>query len=324
MALRLRKRGKQPRSKRGAPRGGGDEVQRELDARAKPSNKVREVVGLYVYPVKSCAGTSVSEAHTCVTGFENDRQWLVINEKGIFLTQRQHPEMALIQPALHPDGGLVLSAPRMDSLRVPLLRETDAGAVRTRVKVWGEEIADTVDQGDEAAQWLSQYLGRAGCRLVHFARAERPVSAKYAHSEEDRVGFADGFPFLVASQESLQDLQSRCSTEMRMNRFRPNIVVRGCAPFEEDTWREVEVGPVRMFGRKRCTRCKIPTTNQETGEQVGLAGEPISVLRSYRGAANNAVCFGMNTTHQWGGFRQTVSVGDKVLVRTVVEGIPPQ
>lgn len=95
VALRLRKRGKQPRSKRGAPRGGGDEVQRELDARAKPSNKVREVVGLYVYPVKSCAGTSVSEAHTCVTGFENDRQWLVINEK-VRSTCEAAPDLAAL------------------------------------------------------------------------------------------------------------------------------------------------------------------------------------------------------------------------------------
>lgn len=242
------------------------------------------VTQLYVYPVKSCAGTALESAEIGPRGIAHDREFMVIDPAGDFLTQREVPRLALIQPRLE-EGGVSLAAPNMPTLRV----HKRAGATRP-VSIWADRVTAD-DQGDEVADWLSTYLGQP-CRLVGSSdQGVRPVSARYAVGPNDQVSFADGYPVLIVSEESLDDLNARLETPLPMNRFRPSIVVGGWGvPFGEDTWSEVTIGDVRARLVKACARCVITTTDQATAER---AAEPLVTLARYR-RISRGVIFGQN------------------------------
>ena len=146
------------------------------------------------------------------------------------------------------------------------------------------------DQGDESAQWFSDWLGTS-VRLVHVADGiQRRLNPEYAVNADDHTGFADGYPILIISEESLQDLNSRLEIPVPMNRFRPNLVVKGCEPYAEDTWNKIEVGDVELAIVKPCDRCVVTTIDKTTLEQ---SKEPLKTLAVYRKHPLGAI-FGQN------------------------------
>jgi uncharacterized protein YcbX len=237
------------------------------------------------YPVKACRGFEVDLACVERMGLEHDRRMMVVTEQGQFLTQREHPRLALVTPKLS-DGTLELSAPDYDSIQLGI----QTSGTSWPVDIWKSKGVHAIDQGEEAARWFSDWLGTA-VRLVHFADGyKRRVNEEYAVNADDHTSFADGYPILLASEEGLQDLNSRLESPVPMNRFRPNLVVRGCEPFAEDTWNRIKVGDVELAIVKPCVRCVVTTIDKETLEQ---SKEPLKTLGKYRKHKLGAI-FGQN------------------------------
>ncbi|MDQ6669176.1 MAG: MOSC domain-containing protein [Chloroflexota bacterium] len=266
------------------------------------------VSGLFVYPVKSCAGTALERAELGGRGIQHDREFMLVDPSGQFLTQRQLPRMALIHPTRSPDA-LELTAPGMPPLRLGPRRSGE----RQEVTVWRDRVG-AIDQGQAAADWLSTYLGTA-CRLVRQADdAVRKVDPEFAREPSDEVSFADGFPLLLISEESLADLNARLEVALPMNRFRPNVVVRGVGePYAEDSWRQVSIGGVRFSLVKACARCAVTTTDQLSAER---GREPLATLATYRRVARG-VLFGQNLIHHTRGMLRS---GDAVQIDQPAEG----
>ncbi len=240
---------------------------------------------LTYYPIKACRGFDVKESHVERMGLANDRRMMVVTPEGEFLTQREYPRLALIAPTLR-DGTVELSAPDCDSIIVSI----QTTGIPWQVHIWKSKGVQAIDQGDEAASWLSDWLGTA-VRLVHFADGfKRRLNADYRIREDDHTGFADGYPILLISEESLQDLNSRLESPVPMNRFRPNIVVKGCEPFAEDKWKRIRIGGIEMAIVKPCARCVVTTIDKETLEQ---SKEPLKTLNTFRKRVGGAM-FGQN------------------------------
>ena len=241
---------------------------------------------LVYYPIKACRGFEVESARVERMGLQHDRRMMVVTAEGAFLTQREYPRLALVTPALQ-DGTLTLSAPPYDSLRIGV----QSGGTPWPVDLWHSKAIHAIDQGEEAAQWFSDWLG-ASVRLVHIADGfRRKLNPQYAVSEEDHTGFADGYPILLVSEESLQDLNTRLAEgPVPMNRFRPNLVVKGCEPYAEDTWNKIKIGDVELAVVKPCPRCVVTTIDKDTLER---SKEPLKTLATYRRHPLGAI-FGQN------------------------------
>jgi len=253
-----------------------------------------------VYPVKSMAATHPTAADLVETGLRHDRAWMVVEEDGTFLTQRQHPAMARIA-ALPSETALTLSVDGGPPLEIPIREDGEPREVR----VWDDRVA-AVDQGDQAAAFLSDYLGRA-CRLVRMApHVRRPLRASY-HAPDKTVGFADSAPLLLISEASLADLNGRLGEPVPMDRFRTNLVVAGGVPYQEDTWSRIRIGAATFRIKSRCIRCQIITVDQTTGRKDI---EPLETLESYR-VEPRGVPFGVKVVHETLG---TIRVGDEVEV----------
>jgi uncharacterized protein len=244
---------------------------------------------LHYYPIKSCAGTSVSRGCAAERGLEGDREYMVVDADDNFLTQREYARMALIKPTLH-NGMLTVNAPGMQTLMVDPMEYTE-----TRDVVVWYDTCRAHDMGTQATEWFSTFLGTTA-RLVHQDRSQkRRVNPQYAPHDNDEASFADGFPFLLISEASLADLNARLDTPLPMNRFRPNLVVKGCEPFAEDIWKRIRIGTLELAIVKPCARCAITTTDQQTGER---GKEPLATLASFRRTqGNQKVMFGQNVIY---------------------------
>ncbi|MBE9540578.1 MAG: MOSC domain-containing protein [Proteobacteria bacterium] len=240
-----------------------------------------------IYPVKSFAGYSIDSVQLDRFGPTGDRRWMLVDESGVAITQRDQPRLALIKTWLHPNGlGMQFEDDQIELL-IP-----DAQAQKCRVKVWGDEVT-ALDSGDEAAAWLTARLD-VDCRLVYIPDDSiRLVDGIYASAGE-AVGFADAFPLLLISQASLDDLNNRLETPVPMNRFRPNLVVDGCEPFAEDSWKRIRVGEVEFDVAKPCDRCVMPSIDQATGEKDKNINR---VLASFR-RRDGKIYFGQNLLYQ--------------------------
>jgi len=238
---------------------------------------------LAIYPVKSLRQVSLRYTSVDRFGFSGDRRWMVVDSAGKFITQRQQASMSLIQVTLTGEG-VILQAPDVSEMAVTI----PTGRANARVKIWKDEC-NVVDCGDDVAHWLSRFLG-VQCRLVYFPDDEvRQVDLNYAQ-KGDRTAFSDGFPILLLSQASLDDLNSRLETPIPMRRFRPNMVVSGCEPFAEDNWRSIRIGGLVFRVVKPCSRCVIPNIDPNTGER---GTEPTRTLVNYR-RRDGKVYFGQN------------------------------
>ncbi|MCP5285840.1 MAG: MOSC domain-containing protein [Burkholderiaceae bacterium] len=271
--------------------------------------------GLGLHPVKSCGALAPREALLVETGFDLDRAWMVVDPQGEMLTQREHPKLALVKPTLRLSD-LLLKAPGMLGLHLAL----DAAETPTRVRVW-DDVVKAWDMGNLAGQWFSDYLGTPA-RVVRFDPEEtRLADRAWTGEAEAPVEFADGFPLLVASLDSLGDLNRRLAEAgaepVTMARFRPNLVLSGLQPWDEDHLDTLEIttddGPVRLKLVKPCSRCQIPNVDPVTGE---LQAEPGRTLASFRADARmkGAVTFGMNAIVLEGAGR-TLRAGQTVQAR---------
>lgn len=253
---------------------------------------------IYRYPVKSLRGESFDSLEVMRRGFACDREWMVVDPDGRFLTQRQQPRMSLVDATVTAAGELRLRAPGMPALAIP-----GGAADYLPVEVWGDRI-EALAAGPDADAWLSRFLG-IDCRLVRFADdRRRDVDPGYAHAG-DEVGFADGFPFLLISQASLDDLNRRLEScdepAVPMTRFRPNLVVDGCEPYAEDAWRRIRIGDLTLRVVKACSRCIIPTIDPATARR---GPEPLRTLMTYR-RRDSKVYFGQNLVHDGPGELRT-------------------
>ena len=263
------------------------------------------VSALHVYPVKGLKGIPLESARATDRGLEHDRRWMVVDRDGTFVSQRSHPKMATVWTEIE-GGQVVLSAPDVQSVALPLeiRREGD-----TSVTVWSSTVKAAVGP-DEANRWISDYLGDE-FRFVYMPDGTRRDSnPKYAGYDK-RVGFADGYAYLVISEASLADLNARLLAKghpaLPMNRFRPSFVVSGAAPYAEDGWKRIRIGEAVIEAAKPCGRCQVTTTDQATGEVRGP--EPLATLASYRDSKEVGVMFGMNCVTVAAG---AVTVGDTV------------
>lgn len=245
------------------------------------------ITSLHVYPVKSCAGMAVQRARLTRAGFEHDRQWMIVRPNGRFVTQRELPRLALVRPEVG-DDALRLSAPDAEPLRI----DSEHEGASVEVVVWREQCK-AIDAGDVAARWLERQLGEP-LRLVRFDPAFKRVSdPAWTGDIEALSQFSDAFPWLIISQASLAKLNAELTQKLPMNRFRPNIVIDGVQPFEEDVIDTLSSDQVTLRPVKPCTRCAITTTSQERGERDG--DEPLRTLRSFRFDAKlRGVTFGQN------------------------------
>jgi uncharacterized protein len=268
------------------------------------------VTGLFLYPVKSLRGHAVPAADFDALGFEGDRRFLIIDDNGRFLTQRTVPRMALVDARLSA-GTLLLSAEGAGGVSVSATSDS-SGPLRM-VSVWKSEGLKAEDCGVAASAWLTDFL-RLPCHLVRIGKDFiRPV-LKSAAQPGDLVSFADAEPFLMISEASLAHLNDRIQENqgdpVPMNRFRPNLVVDGCAPFAEDTWARVRIGGSIFRNGGLCARCVVTTTDQLTGERTGK--EPLKTLAIFRRDPIDPsdVNFGVNLIHETKS--GTIRLGDPV------------
>jgi len=250
---------------------------------------------IHVYPVKSCAGSAPREAVLTETGLDLDRQWLVVDPAGVFVTQRELPRMALVQTTLK-SNELILRAPGMLAVHVAIDRVEE----RTEVEVWGDRVA-AYDMGALCAQWFSDFLGRP-LRLARFdPEAPRRADRKWTGALEAANAFQDGFPLLVASATSIDEVNRRLASAgqspVTLARFRPNLVLGGLDAHGEDHLDEVVFaaaeGPVRLKLVKPCVRCSIPDVDPATGVAGHAVGD---VLSQYRAdpRMGGSITFAMN------------------------------
>ena len=269
------------------------------------------VAALYIYPIKSLGGIGLSSSNITQRGLQYDRRWMLVDEKNEFLTQRTYPQMALLKTTIEEDSiGIYHSKNPADVLKLSL--HPSPGETIT-VKVW-DDYCDAQYASNEANAWFSQKLGIA-CKAVFMPdSSKRKLDAGYARSDEDITGFADGYPVLVIGQASLDDLNSRLSQPVPMDRFRPNIVIEGAEAYAEDSMKEFTINGTSFYGVKLCGRCIVTTTNQQTGER---GKEPLKTLAGYR-TINNKVCFGQNVISSSEG---KINVGDTIeIIETGVVG----
>lgn len=239
-------------------------------------------------------------------GLAHDRMLMLVDADGRFLTQREHAGLCLVQPTAV-DGGISVTAPGMSELK---FEPSNTGS-RVQTQVWGTPI-DAAAQSDGVNAWFSQFLG-IDARLVAIRDGfERRVDPEYATGDSDVVGFADGYSLLLISQESLDGLNQQLDDPVQMDRFRPNIVVRGTTPHAEDTWKSLTIGSTQMSGVKPCARCSVVAVDPSTGER---GKQPTSALATYRKFAKG-VMFGMNLIHHGTGL---ISVGDEVQIQETHE-----
>jgi uncharacterized protein YcbX len=249
------------------------------------------IASLHVYPVKSGRVIDCREAQLGQRGLRHDRYWMLIDQNGRFLTQRSHPQLALLS-AIVEDETLRLQHPDCGELQLPLPTDLPApdAAIRT-VSIWKREHA-ALDVGDEASNFCTRLIGTPTRLVVAIDQ-----------------NFPDGYPLLVCNEASLADLNRRMQANLPMNRFRPNIVLRGLKAWDEDRIVMLRIGTVRLKLVKPCTRCVITSLDQTTG---AASTNPLPALRAFRWNAElNGVTFGENAEVQ-SGSGSRLRVGDEV------------
>ena len=255
---------------------------------------------LHIYPIKSCQGIDYDSVELTDTGFKYDRHWMLVDKQGQFLTQRKLPAMAKIETALSTQT-LEVSNGGAQQLEIPLKSPHNN---KTRVQIWSDQCTASI-VSSQASRWFSELLG-IDCDLVFLPQSERRyVDPDYAPAGQ-LVGFADGFPLLVLSKASIQLLSEKLGEDVRIDRFRANIIIDGCAAHAEDDWSKITLNHIDILLAKPCSRCVIPSINQQTAEKHRSL---LKTLASYR-RTGGKVYMGQNGLHQSNG---KLSVGQSVI-----------
>ncbi len=258
-----------------------------------------KIKDLYVYPVKSCKGIRVDEIALSPTGFLGDRGWMVIDERGVFVSQREQPKLALVAPKLLADK-LVLNAPGMPEL---VISSKVQSGERVQVDLFGEKISSLAASSDASA-WFAKYLGGTYHLVACDPEFFRKGGVQYPSRDEAPTSFVDNYGILVISEASRDDLNARLVSGVPMNRFRPNIVVEGVDPYGEDYFASASTKDVTLRFIDLCYRCNLTTIDQEKAE---FGQEPLATLGRYRNS-KIGVRFG-NYAAVAGGVGKTLQAG---------------
>lgn len=255
---------------------------------------------IFIYPIKSLGGISVDSAYADKQGLKYDRRYLLVDETGMFITQRDFPQLALLKLSIIENGFNVLNT--MDSSQTVIPFESDSKE-NLSVKIW-DDVCNAVMVSKDLNNWFSSAINKK-CSLVYMSDDEKRLVEKKYINEEHIVSFADAYPFLIIGLASLEDLNSRLERPVPMNRFRTNFVFTGGNPYEEDYWKDFKISDAKFKAVKPCARCVITTTDQDTAER---SVEPLKTLSDYR-KINNKVMFGMNVVCNKPGI---VSINQKI------------
>lgn len=241
---------------------------------------------IWIYPIKSLGGIRLNQSKVLEKGLEYDRRWMLVDENGTFLTQRLFPAMALLKLKIEHEALTITHNQKSISHRISLTPLANQKEIP--VTIWDDSVT-AFEVNTESSAWFSDAL-ETKCKLVYFPEENaRPVDPRYKVNDE-HVSLADGYPFLIIGQTSLDFLNSKLDQALPMNRFRPNFVFTGGEAHEEDAWRNFTIGSNRFIGVKPCARCAVPTINQETAEK---GQEPTRTLATYR-KKENKILFGQN------------------------------
>lgn len=266
------------------------------------SGEVIELSAINIYPVKSCAGLSLDEWCLSSMGLQDDRRFMIVDTAGQMLTQRKHTALHAVR--IHRNEHSRTYDLSISPDRPAAMLRGDPKRPR-QVQCWQDDCM-AWDCGDEAAELCSALLGQA-VRVVELDPAHERAVETLPGIAPAITSFSDGFPLLLISEASLADLNQRLERAVPMHRFRPNLVVRGCDAFAEDTWREIRIGQLRFEVVKSCKRCVFTCVDQETGQR-GV--EPLKTLATYR-KRENGIHFGQNLIHRDLG---KLTVGDRLTV----------
>ena len=264
------------------------------------------ITALYAYPIKALAGISLPKARIEKRGLAYDRRWMLVDRDGLFISQREIPQLALLLPGFTTHGLIVRHRyEKLEPLAIPL--HPPDGTKEREVQVWDDRCS-ALPVSREVDEWFSEAL-RTQCHLVYMPdNSIRPLDPAYGLAHEI-TGFADSCPLLVMGEASLADLNQRLEQPAPMNRFRPNIVFSGGRPYEEESWKNFRIGDVSFRGIRPCARCQVTTINQESAE---ASKEPLRTLSTYR-RQGHKVLFGLYAS--WmaqDGERPDVQLGDRV------------
>jgi uncharacterized protein YcbX len=263
---------------------------------------------IWIYPVKSLGGICLKQSNVTHRGLEHDRRWMLVDEDGMFLSQRENPALALFKTEIEADFLIISHLEKtFEKVKAPLNPTQNVTAENLKTVLWDDTImACEVDK--KISDWFSRIL-KCSVRLVYMPEDSlRKVDQDYAITEADINSFSDGYPFLIIGQSSLDDLNSRLEKAVSRKRFRPNFVFTGGVAYEEEVWREFNIGNVHFYGVKPCGRCIMVTVDPEKGIVAGK--EPLLTLSKYKRVGNNVI-FGQNAIAKEEG---SISVGDLIQV----------
>ncbi|OKS89342.1 MOSC domain-containing protein [Mucilaginibacter polytrichastri] len=261
-----------------------------------------QISQLFIYPIKSLGGIALTTAEVTDRGLKHDRRWMLVDDNNRFISQREFARMALLQMTIESDGLRVTDKSNESFILVPFEPETN---IVVKATVWDDSCEGTLVSA-EADKWFTRILG-INARLIYMAEvSRREVDPRYAHQKEI-TSFADGYPFLLIGQASLDELNTRLQNQIRMDRFRPNIVFTGGEPYAEDVMPHIRINEINFYGVKRCARCVMITIDQQHATKNV---EPMKILAGYR-AQNNKIFFGQNLLHSGTG---NISIGDALQI----------
>jgi uncharacterized protein YcbX len=257
---------------------------------------------LYIYPIKSLGGIALDKALVTDRGFQHDRRWMLVDHANQFISQREVHQMALLKPALTDKGITVTHSVKQSSYTIPFNTVKNEFA---EVTIWDDTCTGQF-VSDEADEWFCSVL-EMPCRLVYMPNDTRRTTDQRYTGEDSITSFSDAYPFLLIGQSSLDDLNSKLTEALPINRFRPNLVFTGGEPYQEDTMHTFIIGDITFHGVKLCARCVMTTIDQENG----ISGkEPLKTLSRYR-LKNKKIMFGQNLSHEGLG---EIKIGDELHV----------
>jgi len=253
-----------------------------------------------IYPVKSLGGISLQSSQVEERGLKHDRRWMLVDSSNQFITQRNYPQMALLQPEIKEN--LIIINHKQDNFKPLTIPHTPYDEDEINVQVWKDNVS-AIKYNSDVNHWFTKAIGLKCCLVYMPDTTKRKVSPKYV--ENQIVSFADGYPFLIIGEKSLVDLNNRLKDPLLMNRFRPNLVFSGGEPFDEDGWKRFKIGGVEFRSVNPCSRCVVTTVDQDTSNK---AKEPLKTLSQYR-EVNGKVMFGMNLVSEETG---DLKIGDQI------------
>lgn len=245
---------------------------------------------IWIYPIKSLGGISLTNALVTDRGLQYDRRWMLVSENRTFITQREYPQLALFKTSISDDFLEVSFKESNEKIKINLHPKFDFPQVKITVTVWDDTV-QAFEMSSEISKWFSKQLGFPVFLVFMPDESLRKIDSNYAIKGNEITSFSDGYPFLIIGQSTLDDLNSKLTKKVKMNRFRPNFVFTNGIAFEEEKWKEFQIGYVTFFGLKPCARCVITTIDQEKGITSGK--EPLKTLASYRNF-DKEILFGQN------------------------------